>query len=66
MIILGNSSYSDLLCLLFVFLGFTLRFWVAERRFKRKNDVRSQQFKSYIHAVVILFAELILMLISFL
>ena len=64
MILLGNPSYSDLLCGLLLFLGLALRFWVAQRRFNRKNDFGNPHFKSYIHAVLILFAERVLMLIS--
>lgn len=64
MILLGNPSYSDLLCGLFLFLGFALRLWLVQRRFTRKNDFGNQQFKSYFHAVLILFAERVLMLIS--
>ena len=64
MILLGNPSYSDLLCELLFFLGFGLRFWVAQRRFDRKNDFGSQQFKSYFHAVLTLFIERVLMLIG--
>lgn len=64
MIRLGNPSYSDLLCSLLFFLGFALRFWVDQRRFNRKNGFGNQQFKSYFNAVLILFAERVLMLIS--
>jgi hypothetical protein len=64
MILFGNPSFNDLLCGLILFLGFALRFWVAERRFNRKGEFGSQQFKSYFHAVIILFAERLLILIS--
>jgi hypothetical protein len=64
MILLGNPSYNDLLCGLVLFFGFSLRVWVAQRRFNRKGEFGNQQFKSYFHAVMILFAERLLMLIS--
>ncbi|WP_285546967.1 hypothetical protein [Dyadobacter frigoris] len=64
MILLGNPSYSDLLSGLLFFLGFALRLWVDKRRFERKNDFGSQLFKSYFHAMLILFIERFLMLIS--
>jgi len=64
MILLGNPSYNDLLCGLVLFLGFALRFWVAQRRFNRKGEFGNQRFRSYFQAVMILFAERLLMLIS--
>ena len=64
MILLGNPSYHDLLCGLLFFIGFALRFWVAQRRFNRKNDVGNQQFENFLHAVMMLFVERVLMLIS--
>lgn len=64
MILLGNPSYSDLICVFVLFLGLALRFWVAQRRFNRKNEVGSRQFKSYFHAMLIPFAEHVLMALS--
>jgi hypothetical protein len=64
MILLGNLSYSDLLCGLLLILGFALRFWVAQRRFNRRNEFGHQPFKNYFHAVLILLAERFLMFIS--
>ncbi|WP_285547106.1 hypothetical protein [Dyadobacter frigoris] len=64
MILLGNPSYSDLLCGLLFFLGFALRFWVAQRRFNRKKSFGNQQFKSYFNAMLILFIERVLTLFS--
>lgn len=65
MILIGSPTYNDLLCCLFILLGFALWFCVMQRRFNRKTDQGTQQFKSYFHALLILFAERLLLLLSF-
>ncbi len=65
MILLGNPSQSDLLCVFSLFIGFALRFWVAQRRFNRKGPCANQEFKSYFSALLILFTERLLLMLSF-